>query len=374
MPSGFNGTACTEEEYALSIASHYPNIYCLTRGDSIGLSFSVQASVVSILAVLILFGLIIRNVYRHAKYAPRGTWSLLREPTDIYMLSLFTLDIIQALGKVTSIRWVSLGKVVSGEYCTAQGGLQQFGETGVALTTLTVTVHTFISVFWRRGIHSRRIALVIVALIYTFVSLWVGLGIGTHKDPEFPFYNPTPYWCWISSRYSGERIGGEYIWLWITLITSIILYVPLFFWSQGNLSVDPEIWWRFRIHRRPDVLDFEGRRRRAFAILAYPTVYSILILPVSVIRWIGFGLEARGIDNGIPAVATFIVDYTYTLSGFLNVSLLLLTRPHLLLFGARPMRADDEAPMLAPEPKSSSEASGSQRASSVGRLQDDDEP
>ena len=76
------------------------------------------------------------------------------------------------------------------------------------------------------------------------------------------------YWCWISSRYANERIGGEYLWLWLALLISIILYVPLFFWTQGNLSVDPERWWRFRIHPRPGVLEFSGRRRRAFSILA----------------------------------------------------------------------------------------------------------
>ena len=81
----------------------------------------------------------------------------------------------------------------------------------------------------------------------------------------------------------------------------------------------------------------------------YPAIYSILICPVSVIRWVGFGLEARGLPSNIPSVATFIVDYTYTLSGVFNVSLLLLTRPNLLLFGPIP-RADDEAPML-PEAK-----------------------
>ncbi|KZV65021.1 hypothetical protein PENSPDRAFT_638874 [Peniophora sp. CONT] len=369
MPSGVNGTACSAEDYALSQDSDFPNVYCLTRGDSVGLSFGIQAGMISIIAVVILFGLIIRNILRHRKYAPRGSWTLLREPTDIYMLSLFTLDIIQALGKVTSIRWVYLGRTFSGEYCTAQGALQQFGETGVACTTLVITIHTFMSVFWRRGLHSRTAASIVVGLIYLFVALWVGLGIGLHKDEEFPFYNPTPYWCWISSRYANERIGGEYLWLWLALIISIILYVPLFFWSQGNLSVDPERWWRFRIHPRPAVLEFSGRRRRAFSILAYPAIYSILICPVSVIRWVGFGLEAQGQPSNIPSVATFIVDYTYTLSGVFNVSLLLLTRPNLLLFGPIP-RGDDEAPML-PEPKNVS--SDTQSSGTVGRLHDEDE-
>ena len=38
MPSGVNGTSCSAEDFALSQDSSFPNIYCLTRGDSIGLS------------------------------------------------------------------------------------------------------------------------------------------------------------------------------------------------------------------------------------------------------------------------------------------------------------------------------------------------
>ena len=90
---------------------------------------------------------------------------------------------------------------------------------------------------------------------------------------------------------------------------------------------------------------------------------------MSVIRWVGFGLEARGLPSNIPSVATFIVDYTYTLSGVFNVSLLLLTRPNLLLFGPIP-RADDEAPML---PEAKNVSSDTQSSGTVGRLHDDDE-
>jgi hypothetical protein len=77
MSAGVNGTTCTAEEFALSLSgpgNPFPNIYCLTRGDSIGLSvrigystpsallnytqFSVQAGTISILAVTVLFFLI----------------------------------------------------------------------------------------------------------------------------------------------------------------------------------------------------------------------------------------------------------------------------------------------------------------------------
>ena len=52
------------------------------------------------------------------------------------MLSLFTFDFIQAMGTVLDVKWVNEGVVYTGMYCTAQGTIQQLGETGVAIATL----------------------------------------------------------------------------------------------------------------------------------------------------------------------------------------------------------------------------------------------
>jgi hypothetical protein len=49
---------------------------------------------------------------------------------------LFFADLVQALGAVMDVKWVNDGKVEIGNFCTAQGVIQQLGETGVAITTL----------------------------------------------------------------------------------------------------------------------------------------------------------------------------------------------------------------------------------------------
>ena len=54
------------------------------------------------------------------------------------------------------------------------------------------------------------------------------------------------YWCWISPQFPGERLGGEYIWLWIALFASAILNILLYFWAEGFWSIDEEYkfhWW-----------------------------------------------------------------------------------------------------------------------------------
>ena len=75
--------------------------------------------------------------------------------------------------------------------------------------------------------------------------------------------------------------------------------------------------------------------RSEYNILArYPVVYAVLILPLSVARWIGFVQETRGDrKNHVPPTALLSVQVIYCLSGLANVILFFLTRPNLLLFG-----------------------------------------
>jgi hypothetical protein len=67
------------------------------------------------------------------------------------------------------------------------------------------------------------------------------------------------FWCWISSQYDPERLAGESVWLWIALFASVIMYIPLYFWAEGRLSVDQEKWYKFRTYKA----DVEYSQRRA---------------------------------------------------------------------------------------------------------------
>jgi hypothetical protein len=98
---------------------------------------------------------------------------------------------------------------------------------------------------------ARRPAFCFVGLICVFVAFWVGLGNGLNKNYEAPtpvshfkystpfhhLFNYVQYWCWISSRFNVERLAGAYLWMWIALFASIILYIPVYFWAMGRLSV-----------------------------------------------------------------------------------------------------------------------------------------
>jgi hypothetical protein len=301
---GVNGTVCTADQYQkstnLNPSESNPTITCLTHGQSIGLTVTAEASFLSLFAVMFIFVLIGRNVLRYRKALPNGRWKLLQRPADIYMLFLFVYDILQAMGGILDVRWAHNGIVTTGSYCTAQGIIQQIGELGVALITLILTIHTFVVVIWSVGSRARYFAFGIVALATLFVALWVGLGNGLHKN----FETPTPYWCWVGPANKGERLGGEYVWLWIALFASVILNIPLYIWAKDRLSVQLE------------------------RLLFYPLAYSIIVLPISITRWSMFSHP----NKNVPSAAAFFSVSIFNLSGAINVLLFLIFRPQLLLF------------------------------------------
>jgi len=58
----------------------------------------------------------------------------------------------------------------------------------------------------------------------------------------------------------------------------------------------------------------------------YPLAYSVVVLPLSVARWLLFS------HHSVPSAATFFGVSTFNFSGAVNVILFLIVRPKLLLF------------------------------------------
>jgi len=86
---------------------------------------------------------------------------LIEGPANLYMLSLFLFDLIMGLGRMSYVKWVKEGKL---RYCTARGILKQVGSTGVALSTLTIAIHTFVVVIWGKN-HRLSVTYFVVACI-----------------------------------------------------------------------------------------------------------------------------------------------------------------------------------------------------------------
>jgi len=186
----------------------------------------------------------------------------------------------------------------------------------------------------------------IVVWLYIILFVAIGIAVNEHKGYEVP----TPYWCWIGEDFLMQRIFGEYIWFWLTLLVSIVAYIPLYLCSRGNITVSTDVWWKFRIHRAHNR---DVARTRALGLIAYPLVYSILVLPLSAVRWLEFIQERHGGMDHVSSAATFAVASIYFLSGAANVLLFSFTRPNLLLFKSDVSFTTDEGqpPLQLPTTK-----------------------
>ncbi|KZP07818.1 hypothetical protein FIBSPDRAFT_939300 [Athelia psychrophila] len=293
----------------------------LTRYDSIGLAFVVESAFLSLIAVLAAFVLLIRNAFRDGY--------LIKRPANLYMISLFAFDLVMAVGHVLDVKWVHDGQVEVGHYCTAQGAIKQFGELGSSLSTLAIAIHTFVVVIWGKLGNNFSFAYCIVALNWLFVIFFVALGLSLNKNSSWAYETPVGFWCWIGTKYRAEQFAGEYVWLWVTMFVSFITYTLIFLWARGNLTVNSTRWWDIRIHRTlRGRVNTSGGKTRSVKMIAYPIVFAILVLPLSVVRFrSGFG---RG-EHNVPNALTFTVQILYSLSGAVNVTLFLTTRSSLLL-------------------------------------------
>jgi len=292
-----------------------------SRGESLALEVDVLAGMASSLAATVILVILLFRIYRDG----RSSWDAFRAS----LIALFLGEVIMGIGHAMSLKWVIEGNTYTGGFCTAQGLMRQLGNTYVALSTIVIAVQTFTTVWWLQYLN-RTISVIVNCVTFVFVILWVGIGFGIHTNPPEEYYAvPTPYWCWIGEDFFGERLGGEYIWYWIALFGSILLYIPLFLLAFDLIRTGTE-WYRPRAEiprlRRARYdgpnqnVEAPHRNRRLWSTILYPILYCILVLPLSIVRWLDFG------GASTKAAATLTVVAIFGLSGALNAMLYAFTR------------------------------------------------
>jgi len=294
-------------------------------GVRLGIVFIVESACLSAAAVTSLLLYIAYSAIKLKRGASR-TWTVSTH-IHYYFVNLLVSDLIQAIGGIMSIKWIVDAGVTEGTLCTAQAIFKQMGDVGVALTSLTIALHTFcVLVFGFRS--PPKTAIIVIATIWTFIALIVGLGVSTHRGEVY--YGNTQYWCWITKDFSKQRIALEYFWLWLAAFGNIIIYASLFLVVKGIIVVrGSKIHLRGRKDRyynRYATPRDEGNKSSAIAMqmLFYPAVYIVTVFPISVVRWMAFS------GKSVPFPATAFATVLFSSSGLLNVILFKFTRPTLM--------------------------------------------
>jgi hypothetical protein len=122
--------------------------------------------------------------------------------------------------------------------------------------------------------------------------------------------NKQQYWCWIGPRWLVLRIMGEYIWLWLALVASFVLYFMLALWWRSAVPQENMDGPKARSKENRLAYDMLAYVMLCWSVIQvhilnhfhktrYPLTYAILVLPLTIVRWMTFGTSI-----GVPSAAT----------------------------------------------------------------------
>jgi hypothetical protein len=289
----------------------------LTFGNRIGLFILVEISAVSASAVTILLAYIAYSA-ASIRSGSKRRWGI-RSPVHLFLLNQLVCDLIQALGGLMNMKWVVDAAVKEGSFCVAQGIIKQLADVGTALSAGNVAIYTFSALIFRLKPDSNVFrASLIVAGIWISIILDIAINVGVNGASNF--YTPTGYWCWISDVYHVQRTAADFLWMWISAFSSLLAYVAVFLVLGGFVRVEG---WRVRWTYGQESPDLPQSHILAYKMLAYPIIYIITVLPLTVARYLTFT------GHSVPFAFTAISDGLSLSSGLLNVLLYAYTRPFL---------------------------------------------
>jgi len=249
-----------------------------------------------------------------------------------------------------------------------------------------------------------RITLGVVLVIWIFDAILVIIKFVFHPgDGKLSYMVPVPvslspiFWLWsLNSEQSWAsplewEFLTEYMWMGIMLLLSVLIYIPLYLWMRGNLVIDEAAGWNchFKQAINDDSSSIRFRQRQSVVMLAcvpifhdiscctgelrrqprYPLVYCFGILVMGVARWIQFVQVAKYGTNDVSSAVVFVGDAVFGLNGFLNVILLITTRPESGLFGWLMFLSPTGPPsIIEPDQGISAEMEGREKGYGIDKL------
>ncbi|KAI8985029.1 hypothetical protein BD414DRAFT_418174 [Trametes punicea] len=243
-----------------------------------------------------------------------------------FLVSLLIANLVQAIGTLINGKWVTDHTVADGHLCRTQGGIKQAGNVATALWSLTLSLHVFMLLFSRVAL-SRNLSWGLLGSGWCLVVFVVIIGPAAIQTPSRgTYFGPAGYWCWITERYPREQFFLEYFFEFVSAGLSLLLYTAVLLRVRGNLVRTSGRWhvrfvphgerWVLAIRR--DAVD-SSMMGVASRIVWYPVAYAILLLPVTITRFVAFS------GHDVPFRATIFSDFVFNLQGLVNVVLLLAT-------------------------------------------------
>lgn len=287
----------------------------------------------------------------------RGIRSFARSALGAFLVCLLLCDMLQGAAFAMNFKWSADGSMYHSVACTAQGGVSQVGDAGAAIWSLAIAGYTFCLLFLVKKPPLWVTQLLFVLGWAVIIALPV-VGPYLIQDVENHgyFYGLSGAWCWIGDGYQLERFLYLYMFIFTSLISSIVMYGLVYLRFSGRLNIENGklVWkssqkgWGLNClsssalrdntssshptgesgstgTRQPGSSDSGGGvgkhlKTIARRLMLYPLVYSVVTVPVAICR---LGVMA----GWTPPFWLFVfAGITFSSSGLTNVLLFIATR------------------------------------------------
>ncbi|KAK4669602.1 uncharacterized protein QC763_204430 [Podospora pseudopauciseta] len=193
-----------------------------------------------------------------------------------------------------------------------------------------IAAHSYLSIVRNFRPPSRVFCPVLVAL-WSSVSGMALLGIAISGGSS-DFYGRAGEWCWITSNYQELRLYLHYLWIFICLVATSVIYLAIVI--------------HLLTHRKPiasscqqtspgtQYATQEQKLREISSFLAYPLIYILCTVPIATAR-IG-----SMVKHEPPVLFSSVAGSLLASAGLLDVLLYSLTRKSIVFSGQIPPTQD----------------------------------
>lgn len=231
----------------------------------------------------------------------------------VLILNLLLADIHQAAAFLLNAVWVRLDAIeVGSRTCFAQGWLVSTGDLSSSLFITAIAVHTYLAIVWNYKPPQWAVYVTIVFLwVFNYQMAILGPAITQNGRDFGGFYVRAAAWCWINVEYEKLRLTLHYLFIFISLAITSILYTLIFLSIRKRPSTESQPGGHHHHHK---------------AFFLYPVIYVVCTAPVALGRIVSMT------DVRVPISYFCVAGALITSNGWLDVLLWGLTRRSLLFY------------------------------------------
>ena len=115
--------------------------------------------------------------------------------------------------------------------------------------------------------------------IWVFTALVVGIPNAVFRHDVYYGADAGSYWCWIVNKYKAEQIVSEYLWVWSTMVSLILLYGFMFLVIRGYVIIDDDgVHWHTKVRTHLDLTGGDTEEERDNKKIARMMLLSVFFL------------------------------------------------------------------------------------------------